>query len=379
MGVRATLSGCTDPEGDTLSYAYRWFLWDGRQRAWVLKQETNSRRASDVLSAALTSKGQRWKCSVRAGDGRTVSGWVETLFTVRNSPPPPPRLAVAPPTSGQPVVATVAAVRDADGDPLKYGFRWRLNGVTKRLVTGVASADSLPAQYTRKGQVWTCQAWIGDGEALSTVTEVQVTVRNGAPPAPHPGIVAPPPAPGEPVTVRVAPVKDPDGDQVVYGYRWLLNGVTKRTKVTSATSDTLPAGLTRAGQSWTVVVRAGDGKASSSPAEAQVQVGSLTTASVGGGLVVTSVSAVPTAAGAQIVFALSAPASVQAEVLNIAGRPVKLITPGTELTAGTQTMLWTGGTDAGLRAPNGRYLVRITARGSDGTESQALATVLVQR
>ena len=84
-------------------------------------------------------------------------------------------------------------------------------------------------------------------------------------------------------------------------------------------------------------------------------------------------------ARAQLVSTLSAPARVQTEVLNAAGRPVKGIAPDQELPAGIRTLLWTGQSEAGLSVPNGRYLIRLTARSADGTSSQALGTVLIQR
>jgi len=378
-GVRATIRHCTDPEGSRLSYAYRWFVWDSGRHAWVLSRELNSREASDTLPATLTRKGQRWKCSVRAGDGTAVGGWTERTFVVGNTPPPKPRLAVPAATTGRPVVATAAAVRDADGDTVRYGFRWMLGGVTKRLVATTANTDALPPAYVRRGQVWTCRAWTGDGEAQSGTAEVRVTIGNGAPPAPRVGVATLTARPGEAAIAVVAAVTDPDGDPVVYGYRWILNGVVRRIKVTSATRDVLPAGVTRAGETWTVLVRAGDGEAGSPSAEAQFRVGGVAAAAVAPSVFLTSVSAVPSGIGAQVVFALSAPASVRAEVLNIAGLPVKLITPGTDFQAGTQTVLWSGQSDAGLPVPNGRYLVRVSARGADGSESQALATVTVQR
>jgi len=382
--VRVTVSGCTDPDGDNLCYAYRWFVWDARRSTWAERQATNTRSANNVLSAALTAKGEIWKCSVRAGDGMEVSGWTEVKFRIDNTSPPAPRLSITPsaPRSTDGVVASVQPVADADGDVVRYGFRWLLGGKTRRSAAGSRPSDTLPADYTGRGQVWVCQAWTGDGNALSETVAVEVTIGNSPPPAPSVAITPVQPGVGVAIKVMARPVVDPDRDAVVYGYRWMLNGVTKRVKVTTATSDTLPAGMTRRGQVWTLVVRAGDGRSSGEPTEVQFRIGAASPASLASVATITcvsSLSAVPTAAGAQIVFTLSAPASVQAEVLNIAGRPVKLITPGTQFEAGTQTMIWTGQTDAGLQTPSGRYLIRLTARGEDGTSTQALGTVLIQR
>jgi hypothetical protein len=97
-------------------------------------------------------------------------------------------------------------------------------------------------------------------------------------------------------------------------------------------------------------------------------------ATAGSGMV-SALAAVPTAGGAQITFTLSAPATVEVRVLNIAGRPIKTIAPGRECEAGLNTVTWTGMSDAGLRVPAGRYLVEVRARSAEGSESRAIAAV----
>jgi hypothetical protein len=94
---------------------------------------------------------------------------------------------------------------------------------------------------------------------------------------------------------------------------------------------------------------------------------------------VTALSAVPTAAGAQITFGLSSSAQVQARVLNIAGRPVRAICQAQNCEAGTNTLVWNAFSDEGLPVPNGVYLVEVATRADDGTESKALTQVRLQR
>ena len=97
------------------------------------------------------------------------------------------------------------------------------------------------------------------------------------------------------------------------------------------------------------------------------------------GLRVAGLSAVPTAAGAQVAFSLSTPASVQARVLNIAGRPVKTICTARECEAGANTLLWNATSDAGVTVPNGMYLVEVTGRAEGGGEARALTRVMLRR
>ncbi len=82
--------------------------------------------------------------------------------------------------------------------------------------------------------------------------------------------------------------------------------------------------------------------------------------------------AVPTRAGTtQVSVTLSAPASVEATVLNLAGRVVATLPPR-ELPAGTSTLLWNGRSATGTAVPSGRYLARIEARTAGGASAQCI-------
>jgi hypothetical protein len=93
---------------------------------------------------------------------------------------------------------------------------------------------------------------------------------------------------------------------------------------------------------------------------------------------VTSLSAAATGAGAQIAFTLSAPATVTAEVLNAAGRPVTSLAPKA-CAPGGNTLLWDGRAVSGLPAPGGLYLIRLTARDEQGGETHALGQLHLRR
>ena len=140
-------------------------------------------------------------------------------------------------------------------------------------------------------------------------------------------------------------------------------------------TTTLPAGqyihrfLTRDDDGWAAWPRSGGPYAS----------GPMVGGMVGSGGVVTGLSAVAVGTGAQISFSLSSDASVQARVLNIAGRPVKTICTARECEAGANTLLWNAQSDQGLVVPNGTYLVEVTARAEGGGEARALARVRITR
>jgi len=92
-----------------------------------------------------------------------------------------------------------------------------------------------------------------------------------------------------------------------------------------------------------------------------------------------SVLATPTSAGAELLVTLSADAAVTAEVLNIAGRTVRVIVVDRVMLPGTTTVAWNGRSQAGLAVPAGTYLVRITARDASGNAVTALQPLRVTR
>ena len=98
----------------------------------------------------------------------------------------------------------------------------------------------------------------------------------------------------------------------------------------------------------------------------------ITAVGEGGALALQSMAAAPTAGGAMITYALSGPAEVSVEVLNIAGRLVKRFSAQTVEGGTQQTVAWNGVSDRGSAVPSGRYLVRLTARAADGQTVQAI-------
>jgi hypothetical protein len=90
---------------------------------------------------------------------------------------------------------------------------------------------------------------------------------------------------------------------------------------------------------------------------------------------VTGASAVRTRAGAEVLFTLSAPADVTVEVVNLAGRPIATLAQNAAAEAGVQRLIWSGTAATGLRAPTGRYLVRIAAHDGEGREVNGLTTL----
>jgi len=94
---------------------------------------------------------------------------------------------------------------------------------------------------------------------------------------------------------------------------------------------------------------------------------------------VASLACCPTAAGAQLSFTLSADASVTCEVLNIAGRQVRMVVTDRPMVQGMNTLAWDGRNATGARVPAGCYLVRMRAADAGGGQSETVGMLNLVR
>jgi hypothetical protein len=107
--------------------------------------------------------------------------------------------------------------------------------------------------------------------------------------------------------------------------------------------------------------------------------GVIPTGEMDGPLALIGLAAVPSSAGAQVAFSLSAPARVEVCILNTAGRSIKTLCHARDCEAGTNTLVWNAQSDSGLPVPNGRYLVEVAAKAGDGSQARALSQVEIGR
>lgn len=91
-------------------------------------------------------------------------------------------------------------------------------------------------------------------------------------------------------------------------------------------------------------------------------------------VLVTAAAATTRSGATQVTVNLSAAATVEVNVCNVAGRVVAALPPRA-LPRGMSTLLWDGRSTAGTNVPAGRYLLRVQARGADGATAQCLAAV----
>ena len=97
-------------------------------------------------------------------------------------------------------------------------------------------------------------------------------------------------------------------------------------------------------------------------------------------LTITSVTASPTrGGGTEFSFALSQAASVDCDIVNIAGRRLSRLRQQQPLPAGTNHILWDGRTDLGTLAPAGTYLLNLRASDEARQRATAVRRFFLQR
>ena len=194
-GVRATLrSAASHREGTAASW--KWFVNGSEQRI-----------ASDTMAAGSAKKGDEIQVEATvARPGGTVAVRSRKV-RVANAPPrvTGADLSNLSPGKGETLVATASA-EDPDGDPIRWIFRWRINGE----VVQEGENPELRLSTAKRGDEVYCEVVPNDGEATGPTLATQiVTVRNRPP-----IIRSIPPSGAGPDGVFSYPVMadDPDGD-----------------------------------------------------------------------------------------------------------------------------------------------------------------------
>lgn len=98
-----------------------------------------------------------------------------------------------------------------------------------------------------------------------------------------------------------------------------------------------------------------------------------------GALVVTSTAATAKGEGVVFTYNVTKGCQVTMRVLNLAGRPVKVLTLDKTVSAGVQTQLWNLTSESGTRVPAGAYLLQIDAVAENGQSVRGLTQISVGR
>ncbi len=146
--------------------------------------------------------------------------------------------------------ATVTA-HDADGDALTYAYQWTRNGADIAGAT-MSTLDLSVAGTGDRGDSIAVRVTASDA-SMTTVplTSAAVVVVDSAPVANVALNTTSPTT--QTVLVATATASDADGDALAFTYVWKVNGVTRRTTVTTASSDSFDLGRPGNGNKGDVV------------------------------------------------------------------------------------------------------------------------------
>ena len=239
----------TDPDGDTVTYAYQWYKDD------VLQEDLTT----STVSSDYTAKGQLWECVVTASDGIASSSGGLDEVTILNSAPSAPVVDVTPDfpvTAGDLMCLITTQSTDPDGDTVTYTYQWYKDEVLQ----GVLTTSTVDSSYTAKDQVWKCMVTASDGIYTGSGGLDEVTILNTSPTAPAVDVTPNSPVTNDDIACDIGTASsDPDGDTVTYSYQWYKDDVLQG----SLTTSTVDSDYTAKDQVWRCVVTASDGTDSS--------------------------------------------------------------------------------------------------------------------
>jgi len=210
-----------DPEGDTLTYSYAWYV-DG-----VLSSESTS----DTLPASATTRGDNWAVAVTANDGRIDGDSGAASIAIDNEAPVADTVSIAPdPASTTQDLTCTPSGSDADGDALSWSYNWTVDGSISS-----ESSDTLASSAFSKDQSVTCIATPSDGFADGSALASAALVISNSAPVVDAASVTPDPATSASILTCSVGASDDDGDSLTYSYAWQVDG--SDAGVSTATLD----------------------------------------------------------------------------------------------------------------------------------------------
>lgn len=241
--------------------------------AWTREAKPTGAGA-ESLPPTQFRKHERVRVLVTPRDGEDPGEPVAYEVVVDDAPPTAPGVAFA---SERPTVTAALRVlvktpsTDADGDALRYQYRWFRDGELVPLPDGTepsrqppywTSASEVPVSQLRKGQRWAVEVRAHDGEQPGPAARAATQIVNTPPPAPRLVFAPERPRRVDGVAVVIEQPADADGDRITYRYSWTKDG--QKVDVPPDQAQ-IARGVPRRGQRWAVEVVANDGEEDGPP------------------------------------------------------------------------------------------------------------------
>jgi len=258
-----------DADGDSLTPSYQW-----------------TKNGSDIAGATTLTldlsvsgngdRGDSVAFRVTASDGTHTTTAQSRPIVVTDSAPVVDSVTVTPSSARTSDLLRVSSTgHDADGgDAVTFGYQWTRNGVDIAGATG-SSLDLSVAGNGDRGDSVAVRVAASDGTLTSVpMSSAPVVIADTAPVATVAFNTTAPTT--QTVLVATATASDADGEALTFTYVWKVNGVTRRTTVTGATSDSFDLGKPGNGNKddlVTVELAASDGTLTAALASASATIG----------------------------------------------------------------------------------------------------------
>ena len=195
-----------DPDGDAVSYRYRWFADDK-----LLNIDENSHS----LPAYMIAKHTKIRVEVTSFDGLEKGATSQANTQVNNTAPAGLVIAIVPnkpKTIDSLRAKIVRPAADPNQDRLRYRYQWIRKGNNYK--GSHADSPILPNTETKKGETWTIVVTPNDGEQDGKKATTTATIGNSAPTSAVVNAIRARPATDEPLQIKVIrPPADPDQDK----------------------------------------------------------------------------------------------------------------------------------------------------------------------
>ena len=241
------LSSATDPDGDSVTPTYAWYV-----NSIVDPAETASTYGGSL------SSGDTVACTVITSDGSLSSPMGSATMTLTNTPPVIDSLVLSPdPVRTDDALTATVVASDAEGDAITLDYTWSVNGAAVQS----GANNSLDSSNYVRGNIVSVTVTPSDANATGPSAIDGLTVANTAPTAPVVALSPASPVEGiDDLVCGASGSSDADGDSVSYSFGWTVDGVA----FNGATSQVLAACTvfavnTFAGEIWACTVTPGDG------------------------------------------------------------------------------------------------------------------------
>ena len=174
----------TDPDGDPISYSFRWASGQKDLLGDVVSPDGSS--SSLLLSGDRLKVGDPVSCFVTPRDALTSGPEFHGLSQISNRVPRINSVLVFPTGdifNDQSAICSVSA-SDDDGQQIFYEFSWRVDGkgpLGQGVIQGSSSTISLGGFNVKPGDTVSCEVRVTDGQAYSDYTIRSRTIANRLP------------------------------------------------------------------------------------------------------------------------------------------------------------------------------------------------------